>query len=104
MPILKFSGISEKRVEEYSKKINEIAQLVVADPANIMFIAEGSKIFPEQGKQTPIYVTVEWMARPDKEQLLTNHLVEFFKEDSEKVSVFFTEINGKFYVKGNKVG
>ncbi|ATZ19095.1 hypothetical protein ESOMN_v1c07130 [Williamsoniiplasma somnilux] len=104
MPIIKFSGVTQQRVEEYAKKIDEIAELIVAKSENIMFIYEGSKIYPIKDGQSSIYISVEWMSRVDKEQLLTNHLVNFFKNDSDKVGVFFTDMNNKWYMNGNKIG
>ncbi|WP_027063517.1 DUF1904 family protein [Mesoplasma seiffertii] len=104
MPILKFSGVSTELVEKYSQLIDEIGELVNAAPENIMFISEQSEIFPKTGNQAPIFVTVEWMARLDKQELLAKHLTNFFKDYGTKVGVFFTDINSKWYMNGNKVG
>ncbi|EOA07278.1 DUF1904 family protein [Mycoplasma yeatsii] len=104
MPIIKFSGVSEERVKEFSNKVNEIAELVTANPENIMFICEDSKVFQLKQEQKPIYVTVEWLSRPDKEQIFANYIVDFFKEDSSKVWIFFTDVNGKLYAHTKKVG
>ncbi|SYV94835.1 Domain of uncharacterised function (DUF1904), partial [Mycoplasma putrefaciens] len=60
MPIIRFSGVSEQKVLDFSKKVNEIAELVVADPEKIMFIYDNSKVFQLKQDQNPIYVTVEW--------------------------------------------
>ncbi|AGJ91093.1 DUF1904 family protein [Mycoplasma putrefaciens] len=104
MPIIRFSGVSEQKVLDFSKKVNEIAELVVADPEKIMFIYDNSKVFQLKQDQNPIYVTVEWIARPDKEQIFAEYIVDFFKDQSSKVWVFFTDINAKLYAHTKKVG
>ncbi|WP_031542426.1 DUF1904 family protein [Mesoplasma photuris] len=104
MPIFKFNGVNQERINLYAEKINEISKLIVADPKNIMFICENTIVLPNNGKDTPIFITIEWMARPDKEQLIVDHLKDFFKDDSNAVGVFITEMNGKWYMKGNKIG
>ncbi|KNG79041.1 DUF1904 family protein [Mycoplasma sp. HU2014] len=104
MPIIKFSGVSEQQVIDFSNKVDEIAQLIVADPTKIMFICENSKIFQKNKQQNPIYVTVEWMSRPDKEELFANYITDFFNEFSDKVWVFFTEVNNKLFAHKKRVG
>ncbi|AUF83897.1 DUF1904 domain-containing protein [Mesoplasma syrphidae] len=104
MPILKFSGVSREAVEKYSQLIDEIGKLVNAAPENIMFISEESDILPKVENKGPIFVSVEWMARLDKEELLAKHLTDFFKNYGTKVGVFFTDVNSKWYMNGNKVG
>jgi hypothetical protein len=44
------------------------------------------------------------MARNDKQELLAEHLTNFFRPYGTKVGVFFTDINNKWYMNGNKVG
>ncbi|ATG97683.1 DUF1904 family protein [Mesoplasma lactucae] len=102
MPNIKFSGVDKSVVEKYALKIDEIATLINANKEAIIFIATNDEIFPKRGKQTPIFITVEWKQRLDKEEIFSKHLTEFFKEYSDSVRVFFTDINDKWYVNGNK--
>ena len=104
MPIIKISGANEALVNEFANKVEEISDLIVAKPENIMFICENSSVFPKQGKHAPIYVTVEWVARPDKEQKFAEYITNFFTSNATKVWVFFTEVNGKMYANGTKLG
>ncbi|MDP4040841.1 DUF1904 family protein [Mycoplasma mycoides] len=104
MPIIKFSGLDKEQVNQFSKNIQTIAELVKADPKNIFVICENSEIFVTEPDAKPIYVTVEWMSRPDKEQLLADFIVDYFKDYSQKVWVFFTDVNSKLYAHRKKLG
>lgn len=116
MPILKFSGVSKWEVAKYAHKVDEIADLIGAQPENILFICEEDSYVYTKGEkkiievERAIYVAIEWMKREDKEQLLTDHIIKFFtnndsfKNGDPKVITFFTDINGKGYINGKKVG
>ncbi|WP_434342586.1 DUF1904 family protein [Mycoplasma capricolum] len=104
MPIIKFSGLEKDQVNQFSKNIEKIADLVKADPKNIFVVWENSEIFISESNTNPIYVTVQWMSRPDKEQLLVDFIIDYFKNYSQKVWVFFTDVNSKLYAHGKKLG
>ncbi|WBX36518.1 DUF1904 family protein [Mycoplasma capricolum] len=104
MPIIKFSGLEKDQVNQFSKNIEKIADLVKADPKNIFVVWENSEIFISESNVNPIYVTVQWMSRPDKEQLLADFIIDYFKNYSQKVWVFFIDVNSKLYAHGKKLG
>lgn len=103
MPIIKFSGTTQKQVEEYTKKIDEICELIVAKKENIFFINQDVDALRGNGEYA-IIINVEWMSRPDKQQVLADHLKAFFGKDGVTVGVIFYELNGMFYLNGNKIG
>ncbi|WP_339023034.1 DUF1904 family protein [Spiroplasma endosymbiont of Crioceris asparagi] len=104
MPIIKFSGIDKKEILEYSKKVNELSKLVNADPENILFINDNSEISKSPKGVELLYITIEWMARPDKQQLVVNNLMEHFKKENRNIFIFITNVDGMLYVNCNKKG
>ncbi|QHX35571.1 hypothetical protein STIUS_v1c00160 [Spiroplasma sp. TIUS-1] len=103
MPIIKFSGTTQKQIEEYSKKVDEICELIVAKKENIFFINQDVDVVRGNGEYS-IIVNVEWMSRLDKQQIFADHLKSFFGKEGTTVGVIFYDINEKFYLNGKKVG
>lgn len=101
MPIITFNGLPEARIQEYYQKIDEICELIQAKKDAVFFIVGNQKII--NTKKTA-YVTIEWMRREDKEQLFTDHIKSFFAKDVERIGVFYTDVNSKLYLDGNKIG
>ncbi|AVN63399.1 hypothetical protein CG006_00115 [Mesoplasma florum] len=105
MPILKFNGTTEEKVKEYSKKINEIAELIVSKPEAILMMVNNSNIFVAENTNKRIYVEVDWLKRSEESRvLLVEHLTNFFGNEGFNVSVKFTEINNDLYVNNEKRG
>ncbi|AVN58642.1 DUF1904 family protein [Mesoplasma florum] len=105
MPILKFNGTTEEKVKEYSKKINEIAELIVSKPEAILMMVNNNNIFVAEKTNKRIYVEVDWLKRSEESRvLLVEHLTNFFGNEGVNVSVKFTEINNDLYVNNEKRG
>ncbi|AVN64082.1 MULTISPECIES: DUF1904 family protein [Mesoplasma] len=105
MPILKFNGTTEEKVKEYSKKINEIADLIVSKPEAILMMVNNNNIFVAENTNKRIYVEVDWLKRSEESRvLLVEHLTNFFGNEGVNVSVKFTEINNDLYVNNEKRG
>ncbi|AAT75384.1 unknown protein [Mesoplasma florum L1] len=105
MPILKFNGTTEEKVKEYSKKINEIADLIVSKPEAILMMVNNNNIFVAKNTNKRIYVEVDWLKRSEESRvLLVQHLTNFFGNQGVNVSVKFTEINNDLYVNNEKRG
>ncbi|ATZ21235.1 DUF1904 family protein [Mesoplasma tabanidae] len=105
MPILKFNGISEEQIKEYSKKINELVDLIVAKPEAILMINNDKNIYVAENTNKRIYVEVDWLARPEEARVaLVKHLTDFFGGQGITVSAKFTEINKDLYVNNNRMG
>ncbi|AVN64776.1 hypothetical protein CG002_00110 [Mesoplasma florum] len=105
MPILKFNGTTEEKVKEYSKKINEIAELIVSKPEAILMMVNNNNIFVAENTNKRIYVEVDWLKRSEESRvLLVEHLTNFFGNEGVNVSVKFTEINNDLYVNNEKRG
>ncbi|AGY41092.1 hypothetical protein mflW37_0250 [Mesoplasma florum W37] len=105
MPILKFNGTTEKQVKQYSKKINELVDLIVAKPESILMMNNNNNIYVSKNTNKRIYVEVDWLIRPEEARIaLVKHLTDFFGGEGITVSVKFTEINKNLYVNNNRMG
>ncbi|ASZ08782.1 DUF1904 domain-containing protein [Mesoplasma chauliocola] len=105
MPILKFNGATEQQVKEYSKKINELVDLVVAKPEAILLMNNNNEIYVAPNTNKRIYIEVEWLKRPEEARIaLVKHLTDFFGGEGVNVSVNFNEINNNLYVNNVKRG
>ncbi|PPE05876.1 DUF1904 family protein [Williamsoniiplasma lucivorax] len=100
MPTISISGIDEKRMQDLYQEIDKIGKMVHADVTKLIFVLQNSKVF---SIEKTIYIQVEWKQRLDKEEIFAKYLKEFFKDDAQTVSVFFTDVNDKLYVNGNKM-
>lgn len=101
MPIITFHGIPTDAVEAYHNQIDEVATLIGANKDNIFFVIDDKKVL---NTRKSAFITVEWMKRETKEQLFVDHLDSFFKQYIDKTAIFFTDINGKFYLDRAKLG
>ncbi|ATZ16713.1 uncharacterized protein DUF1904 [Entomoplasma freundtii] len=101
MPIITFHGIPTQAVEKYYSQVDELATLIGANVANIFFVIDEKKVL---NTETSAFITVEWMKRETKEQILVDDLGTFFQPYVSKTAIFFTDINGKFYLNGQKIG
>ncbi|WP_338983547.1 DUF1904 family protein [Spiroplasma endosymbiont of Othius punctulatus] len=103
MPVIKFSGTTQKQINEYMSKVDEICELIVAKKENIFFINQDVDVTQGNGDYAVI-INVEWMSRPDKEEIFANHLKSFFGVEGKTVGVVFYELNSKFYIDGKRIG
>ncbi|ATQ35854.1 hypothetical protein MENTO_v1c00260 [Mesoplasma entomophilum] len=105
MPILKFNGTTEEQIKEYSKKINELVDLITAKPETILMMNNNRNIYAAENTNKRVYVEVDWLARPEEARIaLVKHLTDFFGGDGITVSVKFAEINKNLYVNNNRMG
>ncbi|QGS51383.1 DUF1904 family protein [Spiroplasma tabanidicola] len=103
MPLFTFRGVPEEKVQEYFKKVGEIAQLVNADVKQFVFWCEDTKLIGNGYDKDAIYVSIEWKGRPLKQEVVTMHIQEFFGSLSKHIYVKFTEINSFLYINGDVI-
>ncbi|QBQ07217.1 hypothetical protein SGLAD_v1c00160 [Spiroplasma gladiatoris] len=103
MPVFTFRGISENKVQEYFKKIGELAQLINADIEQFVFWNEEAKLIGNGYEKDAIYISIEWKGRPLKQEAVTMHIQEFFGSISKHIYVKFTEINSFLYINGEVI-
>lgn len=103
MPIFNFYGATEKRVHDYFKNIGEIAQLVNVDVEHFVFWKNEAKLIGNGYEKDSIYVVIDWIGRPLKQEAVSQHIVNFFKNDSKHIYVKFNEINSFLYLNGESI-
>lgn len=103
MPNIRIKGASKEMIAEYATKINEVASLVDCAPEKVFIIDDGQEtIYAIAQVQNPVYITIEWKQRLLKEQVIVDHLVNFFKTYSTNVRIAFRDFDDKWYVNGVK--
>jgi hypothetical protein len=103
MPIFTFNGADEAMVREYFKRVGELAQISNIDVEQFVFINGNSTIIGNGYESDAIYVTIDWIGRPLKQDPVANHILEFFSAQSKNVYVKFTEINTFLYHNGEQI-
>ncbi|AKU79261.1 DUF1904 family protein [Spiroplasma turonicum] len=104
MPIFTFRGENLDKVKEYHNKIGELALLVNAKVENFVFMFEPINLITNERDFNVLYVTVEWLGRPLKQEVVANHLQEFFGKHYSRIYLKFTEINNFMYLNGSLIG
>ncbi|AHI52358.1 DUF1904 family protein [Spiroplasma culicicola] len=104
MPVFSFRGVSEKRIQEYFKKIGELAQLINAEVEQFVFWNEPVTLIGNGYEKDAILITIDWLGRPLKQDAVTKHIQEFFGSDSKNIYVKFTEVNSFLYLNGEVIG
>ncbi|AKX33683.1 hypothetical protein SLITO_v1c00150 [Spiroplasma litorale] len=104
MPVFTFKGDNLDKVKEYHKKIGELALLVNAKVENFVFIYEHINLITNDNNINVLYVSVEWLGRPLKQEVVASHLQEFFEKFYKKIYLKFTEINNFMYLNGKLIG
>ncbi|ASP27790.1 hypothetical protein SCORR_v1c00150 [Spiroplasma corruscae] len=104
MPVFTFKGENLKTVQEYHKKIGELALLVNAKVENFVFLYEEISLITNDNDINVLYVSVEWLGRPLKQEIVANHLQDFFGKYYKKIYLKFTEINNFMYLNGKLIG
>ncbi|ATZ16872.1 hypothetical protein ELUMI_v1c01460 [Williamsoniiplasma luminosum] len=100
MPTITISGIERKRMEDLYQEIDHISEMVNVHPTKLIFLFANDEVF---SIEKTIYIQVEWKQRTDKEEIFAKYLKEFFKDDGDTVSVFFTDVNDKLFVNGRRM-
>jgi hypothetical protein len=103
MAIFRFHGVDDDTVKDYYKHVGELAQIANIDVENFVFFNEHSVIIGNGYDADAIYVTVDWIGRPLKQEPITNHIQEYFSAKSKNIYVKFSEINSFLYLNGEMV-
>ncbi|QEH61216.1 hypothetical protein SCHIN_v1c00180 [Spiroplasma chinense] len=104
MPIFSFRGVSDARIQEYFKKTGELAQLINAEVEQFVFWSEPVTLIGNGYEKDAIFISIDWMGRPLKQDAVAKHIQEFFGADSKNIYIKFTEVNSFLYLNGEVVG
>ncbi|WP_339034176.1 DUF1904 family protein [Spiroplasma endosymbiont of Cantharis rufa] len=100
MPIFSFKGVNETHLQEYFKKIDELALIINTDSKKIVFWNDTSTLIGDGYEKNVIQINIDWIARPLKQAEVVNHIQKFFSKISKNIYVIFKEINNLLYING----
>lgn len=104
MPVFAFKGVAPEKIKEYSKKVGELAQIINCEVEKITFWSESAVSIDTGYVNNAIFVTIDWVGRPLKQEPVTKHILSFFEKESKHIYVKFNEINSFLYLNGECVG
>jgi lysyl-tRNA synthetase class 2 len=99
MPIFTFNGADEAMVREYFKRVGELAQISNIDVEQFVFINGNSTIIGNGYESDAIYVTIDWIGRPLKQDPVANHILEFFSAQSKPFVTHYNALDNDFYLR-----